>query len=272
MGGFRNLQDKVVIVTGASMGIGKEIALAFAAHGARVVLAARQSQPLQAVADEITRAGGTALAFPTDVTDRGAVDTLIAATVKRWNRVDILINNAGVGLYARLKEMPEAALRTTFDVNLFGPLHCIQAVYPQMRIQGGGQIINVSSIIGLRSVPNVSGYCMSKFALNALTDALRLEARADNIEVLNVYPGLTATDFRKNQKIVGTYDPHPTTFRQAPEAVAKAVVSASRSGRRDTFPNRAGKVLYLLHKFAPRLVDRMLWLGLRRQSQPAKSV
>ena len=195
--------DKVVIVTGASMGIGAATAKRFAGLGAKVVLAARKRDLLEVVATDIEARGGQALVVGCDMTDTAQIDNLVAETIVQFGRIDILVNNAGRGLNVAVKDMPINKLRDLFEVNLFGPLHAIRAVYPQMQKQGGGQIINVSSIIGYRSIPTISGYCMTKFALNALSEAARLELKSDNIDVLSVCPALTHTDFQKNTTMIG---------------------------------------------------------------------
>jgi short-subunit dehydrogenase len=260
----QKLKDRVVIVTGASMGIGRETALLFAQHGAKVTLAARSHRLLEEVSSEIARIGSEALVTAADITKRAEVDEMVAATMQKWGRIDILINNAGYGVLGPLVETPEDELRRLFDVNVFGSINCIQAVYPQMKKQQRGQIINVSSIVGLRSIPTVTAYSMTKFALNALSDGLRVEAKSDHIQVLSIYPGSTESQFHKNQKIIGNRPQHPKWFAKSAAQVASSILDASLKGRRDTVLTWSARGMALVNFFAPGMMDRILHSGFRK--------
>ncbi len=187
------MTGRVYIITGASSGIGKALAVAAAAAGESVVLAARNPTTLQAAADEAAAAGGATLAVPTDVTERAQVEALVRAAADRFGRVDVLINNAGVATYGLAVESIVDDLRRVMEVNYFGALHCIQAVVPLMQQQGSGRIVNISGAGGKRALPLIGGYAASKFAISALTDALRVELASLGIGVTLVYPPLTKT-------------------------------------------------------------------------------
>ena len=163
MKGHVTLKDRVVIVTGASAGIGRETSRAFAREGARVALAARRADRLEALADEIRENDGEALAVPTDVGDPAQVEALVAKTLKRWGRLDILVNNAGFGHICRFEELTEEEIHWLVEVNLLGTLYGIQAALPIMQRQGSGHIITVSSIVGKRGTPRNSVYVATKF-------------------------------------------------------------------------------------------------------------
>ena len=184
-------QDKVVIVTGASSGIGLETALAFAREGARVVLAARTQIKLQAVVDAHPDLRERLHIIPADVTKEEDVRRLIATTITQLGRIDILINNAGIGMRASVAETPVDDARQLMEVNFSGPLRCIQAVLPQMRQQKSGQIVNIGSVLSAVVATRNGVYSASKFALLALTDTLRIELHGTGIEVISVLPAYT---------------------------------------------------------------------------------
>lgn len=175
--------DQVVLVTGASSGIGRETALLFARRGARVALAARRRDLLDEVAALIRGAGGTALVVPTDVTEKTAAQAAAARVRRAWGRIDVLVNNAGVLKPSLVASLRAADLEAMLRVNLFGALFMTQAVLPAMQRRGGGAIINVASLAGRRGVTPLGGYCATKFALVGLTEALRTEVDAARIHV-----------------------------------------------------------------------------------------
>ncbi len=250
------LKGKVAIVTGASSGIGEATARALAGRGAAVVLAARNEEKLEFLAREISAAGGRALAVRTDVADEASVRAMVERAAGEFGSVNILVNNAGLGLSGRVEELRADDLRYLFEVNLLGPLNCIQAALPHM--QRGGRIINVSSVVGKRAIPKVGGYCASKSALNLLSDALRVEVAERGISVTSIYPGTTRTSFRDNSRRTKDEERGWRPRGVTPERVAEKISDAAEKGGRDvyvTFPDRlfvAGTVL------APGLFDRVL--------------
>jgi NAD(P)-dependent dehydrogenase (short-subunit alcohol dehydrogenase family) len=183
-----------VLVTGASSGIGRATALAFAAAGANVVLVARRAQTLAKVAAEARAAGVDALAVSADVTDPAAVKACFRKAVARFKRIDVVVNNAGVLIPAPVTEMAPADLQRMLDVNLFGALHVMQAAVRQMRRQPeGGHIVNVASLAGRRGFSPLGGYSASKFALVGMTEALRTELAGGKVGVSLVLPGVVDT-------------------------------------------------------------------------------
>ncbi len=188
------MDGKVVVVTGASMGIGEEIARIFADHGGRVVLLSRDASRAEAARHRIGHTDRT-VALACDVTHREEVDRVLGLTLHHFDRVDVWVNNAGIGIRDSVAEMDMAACRALFETNFFGMIHCLQAVVPLMREGGGGTIINISSVAGHIPVPFMSPYCASKFALNSLGKGARLELKRDNINLLTVCPGYVSTEF-----------------------------------------------------------------------------
>ncbi|MCB0196335.1 MAG: SDR family oxidoreductase [Anaerolineae bacterium] len=192
-----DVQNKVVIITGASMGIGASMARVFAEAGAKLVLAARSADKLEAVAQSLPAQAET-LTVPTDVTDPAQVRALIDQAFEHFGRIDILINNAGRAVAGWIATVDPDNYRQIIELNLLGPLHGIQAVVPKMKEQGGGVIINVSSNVSKMAIPGIGTYASTKYALNGLSLTARNELAADNIRVVLFHPGMTATDFGKN--------------------------------------------------------------------------
>ncbi|MFW5875800.1 MAG: SDR family oxidoreductase [Myxococcota bacterium] len=189
------IEGKVAIVTGASSGIGQSTALALAERGAKVALGARRADRLEALASRVAKAGGKATVVPTDVTDRGQVRHLVEQTRSSFGSVDILINNAGLMPLSLMKNLHEDEWERMVDVNLKGALFCIGAVLPHMMEQGGGHIINVSSVAGRRVFPGGAVYCGTKHALTAISEGLRSElSPKKRIRVTCIEPGAVATE------------------------------------------------------------------------------
>jgi NAD(P)-dependent dehydrogenase (short-subunit alcohol dehydrogenase family) len=252
----RALKGKVAIVTGASSGIGEATARELAARGAFVVLASRAASKLEALRRGISASGGVALAVETDVSDRDSVGAMVRRTIEEFGALNVLVNNAGLGLSGRIAEVRTEDVRHVFEVNAIGPLNCIQSALPHMG--QGGRIINVSSVVGRRAIPKVGAYCASKFALNALSDALRVEVADRGVTVTSVYPGTTRTSFRENSRRTRDEKRGWRPKGVTPERVAKRIANAAERGPRDvyvTLPDRlfvAGVTLF------PGLADRML--------------
>ncbi|HEX5719515.1 MAG TPA: SDR family NAD(P)-dependent oxidoreductase [Thermoanaerobaculia bacterium] len=187
---MRRLQDKIAVIVGASQGIGRAIALAFAAEGARVVVAARRRDALQRVVDQIAAEGGEAELIKADVTDEVSVSLLFDEVSRRHPRLDVLVNNAGIGSPRQLvADTPTAQLDHVIDINLRGTFYCCRAGFRLMRARGGGTIINVSSLAGTRAWAGAGAYCASKYGVVGLTRALAHEGRTCGIRVSALCPG-----------------------------------------------------------------------------------
>jgi NAD(P)-dependent dehydrogenase (short-subunit alcohol dehydrogenase family) len=257
----QSLGGRVAVVTGASSGIGEATARELAARGASVVLASRAADRLGGLRREISASGGVALVVETDVSDRGSVEAMVRRAVAFFGSLDVLVNNAGLGLSGRISEVRAEDVRHVFEVNTVGPLNCIQAALPHMG--EGGRIVNVSSVVGKRAIPKVGAYCATKSALNALSDALRVELASKKITVTSVYPGTTRTSFRENSRRTKSEKRGWRPKGVTPDVVAKKIADAAESGPRDvyvTVPDRlfiAGVTLF------PGLADRVLRLWVR---------
>jgi short-subunit dehydrogenase len=254
----RDLKGQVAIVTGASSGIGRATAERFAAEGMRIVLGARRVERLAGVADGIQRMGGTARAMETDVTRPDQVGRLVEEAVTAFGRVDVLVNNAGLGYFGPVESTPASEARYLFDVNVMGTLYGIQAVVPVMRRQKRGHIINVASIVGKRATPGNGLYSATKFAQVALSESLRLEVRSAGIRVSIVCPVSTTTEFFE---VAGARSPMKFTAAGptfSPEQVAATIVQCVRRPRPEVMIYRPARFLVVLNALAPRLVDRIL--------------
>jgi short-subunit dehydrogenase len=252
----RRLKGKVAVVTGASSGIGEATARVLAGRGAAVVLAARNEEKIGSLAREIYAAGGRALAVRTDVAKESSVRTMVERAVGEFGHLDILVNNAGLGLSGRIEDLRAEDLRYLFEVNGVGPLLCIQAALRHMG--RGGRIINVSSVVGKRAIPKVGGYCATKFALNALSDALRVEIAGRGISVTSVYPGTTRTAFRENSRRTKDEERGWRPRGVTPERVAEKIVRSAEKGGRDVYVTVPDLIFVTAATLAPGLFDRVL--------------
>ncbi len=218
------LKNSVAIITGASKGIGRAVALALSKEGVNVVLAARNVELLSMVQKEIITAGGKAISIPTDVTSEYSVQNLIIESQKRFGNIDILINNAGVGIFSNVVDLTIQEYQTMMDVNLKGVFLCSKAVIPVMIKQKKGEIINIASLAGKNSFAGGAVYSATKWGLIGFSRSLMLEVREHNIRVVTISPGSVNTHFADKEK------DQPQIIQ--PEDVAETVLFAL------TMPNR----------------------------------
>lgn len=254
------LTDKTILITGASQGIGAATARAFADYPVRLALLARSEQRIATLAAELNqKPDAQALAVPVDVSNPEDVHRAITRIREEFGGVDILINNAGVGMSSPVGEIDFVKGKELFDTNFWGAIDVVQAVLPDMRAQKQGLIINISSIVGRRAMPGISIYCASKFALNAFSESIRVELRPDNIRVVSFYPGVTATHFGDNL-LTG-----PSTVQgkgrakvTSAEDVGRAIVKAAIKEPRDAYATLFDRVFVWASTLTPWLMDRML--------------
>jgi NAD(P)-dependent dehydrogenase (short-subunit alcohol dehydrogenase family) len=188
-------ENRVALVTGASSGIGRGIALRFGSRGMRVGLAARRDRRLKEVASQIEASGGKALALPGDVRDSAFAQRAVDSVVDAWGRIDILVNNAGIGHYALVEKLSDESVREQFEVNVFGPFYFTRAVVPHLKKQKSGQIVNIGSMAGLVGVARGTAYVATKWALRGMNECWREELYPDGIKVAYVAPGYVITEF-----------------------------------------------------------------------------
>ena len=253
-----------MLITGASEGIGAACVRAFRARGARLALNGRSAEKLARVA------GPQDLILAADVTRPDAAQSLIDRTVAHFGRIDIVINNAGHGIYWPIAASPEREIRAMFDLNFFAPLAISQAVIPVMRKHGSGSIVNIGSIAGNVALPWMPLYSTSKSALAALTASLRMELAPDGIHVMLVCPGYVLTRFHENS--FGMPPPPKVIagkrFAITPEQCAHAVVSGLERRARIVVTPRWSWFLIALHHLVPRAVESHL-MQLNHSSEAA---
>ncbi|MDJ0390776.1 SDR family oxidoreductase [Roseomonas sp. E05] len=220
--------EKVIVITGAGSGIGRATAKLLASRGARVVLGGRREAPLAAVAREVEQAGSQALYKPTDVTRRGDLEALIGLACDRLGRLDVLVNNAGIGPISRFDALKVADWDAMIDVNIKGVLYGIAAALPVFQRQGSGHIVNVISTAGLKIVPTMGVYAATKNAVRTITEALRQEA-GPGLRVTEISPGMVSTDFAASMTdaaVKAAIQKRSSAIAIPPEAIARGIAFA----------------------------------------------
>jgi short-subunit dehydrogenase len=255
----RNLSDSVVVITGASSGIGRATALALAEEGATVILAARRQEVLREVEHDCRIRGAKAMAVPTDVADEAQVQRLAERAIETFGRIDVWINNAAVSLFGRFEETPPELYERVLRINLFGYIHGARAVLPYLREQGQGLLINVASVVGYVGQPYTSAYCTSKFAIRGFSECLRQELLdAPGIQVCTVLPASIDTPLFQHAANYSGRAVKPMEPIYPASMVADAILRLIRRPRREVIVGPAGRMLAAAHAMAPGLAERMM--------------
>jgi short-subunit dehydrogenase len=275
----RPINEQVIVITGASSGIGRATALRFGKMGATVVLAARNVIGLEETAREIQSEGGQPHVVPTDVAEWPQVERLALHAVEMFGRIDTWVNNAGVAVYATAENTTVEETSRVLQVNFMGIVHGVKAVLPYMRQQGYGTIINLGSVESKRALPYHSAYTASKHAVKAYTDSLRMELQREKsgINVTLILPAGINTPFFNHARSKFGVKPMPVPPVYAPELVAEAIVTAAQHPQRDIYVGGAGMFLAILERISPALSDRVMTTGgtmfkLQKTNEPDNGV
>lgn len=279
---MNTLQTRVIIVTGASTGIGAATAELFAHKGWTVVLAARSQDILEKLAAKIAAAGGKALAIPTDVTVKSDIENLVQKTMAAFGRIDVLVNNAGVGISGTLDTVDLEKLRYVFELNVFAGLALLQAVVPVMKAQHDGVIVNVSSIVESTPVIYTAGYGASKAALSYFSQSAAIELASYGIDVIKFVPGNTETEFEHNKIPAGQFVSKDAMLKKvgafAPvtsEVAAQSLYNAVMKRRLVTYVTSQDRLLCTLMHVSPVTSVKLSKMAIRRymplEGVPAKT-
>jgi dehydrogenase/reductase SDR family protein 7B len=259
---LKYFSGKVVIITGASSGIGKACAFAFANAGAEVVLASRNADELKKVSEEISKLGSKSIYVSTDVSKENDCKNLIDETIKNFGRIDVLINCAGISMRALLKDVQLDVIRQVMEINFWGTVYCTKFALPNL-LQTKGSVVGVSSIAGKTGLPGRTGYSASKFAMEGFLQTVRIENLKKGLHVLVACPGFTASNIR-NAALNASGEkqgesPRNENKMMQPEVVAEKILQAVVKRKRDLVLTSEGKLTVLLSKFFPSLLDKMVY-------------
>ena len=267
---MQSFANKTVVLTGASDGIGAEIARQLAVEKPRLVLAARNEERLNEVAFRCRKSGAEVLVVPTDVADRSQCERLIGQATERFGGIDVLLNNAGVSMHAKFEEITElATFDTLMAVNFFGAMWCTHAALPALK-QSRGLVAAMSSLAGRTGVPGRTAYCASKFAMSGFFEALRIELADSGVGVTMLFPGVVAPQIRRNG-LDGTgaragRSGLDEKGAMSPERCAPLAIAGMRARKREVFMTAQGRLGIKLKAFAPQIIDRLAIKALAKDS------
>jgi short-subunit dehydrogenase len=257
------LNDQIVVITGASSGIGKALAIEFAGRGANLVLAARNYVALCELTETlINQHGIKAVAVQCDVAVEEDCDHLIKQSIMTFGKIDILINNAGISMRALFKDADLKVLKTLMDVNFWGTVYCTKYALPHI-LKTKGSIVGVSSIAGYKGLPGRTGYSASKFAMNGFLDALRIENLKTGVHVMTACPGFTASNIRNTALAKDGSQQGESTLEEGKmmtaEVVAKVIADGVENRSRTLIMTGQGKITVTLSKFFPAWLDKLVY-------------
>lgn len=262
------MKNKVVIITGGSSGIGKALAFAFGREGAKIVISGRNLDKLHQVSQALSLQSIDNLTFMGDVSQEADCQRMIEETIKRFERIDVLINNAGITMRAMFEEADTAVIRKVMDTNFFGMVYSTKYALPYLK-ETKGSIIGISSIAGYRGLPVRTGYSASKFAMNGFLEALRTELLHTGVHVLTACPGFTTSNIRvaaigKNGQVTGESVRDEENMMTA-EAVANRIVIAVKNRKRQLLLTTQGWLTVLVNRWFPKLMDRIVYNTLAKE-------
>jgi short-subunit dehydrogenase len=256
------MKDKVVIITGASSGIGKALAYEMASQGARVVIAARTADALNAIEKDLSSKDNSVMAVTADVSREEDCRNLINATVEKFGRIDVLVNNAGISMRAVFAETDIAVIARLMDINFWGTVYCTKFALPFL-LQSRGSVVGVSSIAGFKGLPGRTGYSASKFAIHGFLETLRIENLKTGLHVMIACPGFTSSNIRKTALAAdGSQQgesPRDEASMMPAEEVAKRIARGVIDRKKILIMTTQGKMTVLLNKFFPFFMDKLVF-------------
>lgn len=265
---MKTLANKVIVITGASSGIGEAMAREYAAQGASVVLGARHEDRLKSIAAEISASGGRAAYCGTDVTNPGQCARLIDTAVRTFGRIDVLICNAGLSMRAIFDDVELSVLHRLMDVNFWGTVNCCKYALPHLQ-RTKGSIVGISSVAGLHGLPGRTGYSASKYAMTGFLETLRIENLKKGLHVMVACPGFTASNVRFSALTAdGSQQgetPRDESKMMTAEQVARIVARGILRRRRLCLMEAEGRATHFFKKFAPGFLDRMFYMVMARE-------
>lgn len=256
------MKDKVVVITGASSGIGKALAYTFSRKGSSVFLGARNVEALKKITDEIVAEGGKAAFAPLDVTDEAACKNFILKAHDTFGKIDVLINNAGISMRALFADTTPDVLKKVMDVNFWGTVYCTKYALPFL-LETKGSVVAVSSVAGIKGLPGRTGYSASKFAIHGFMESLRIENLKTGLHVLMAYPGFTASNIRNTALTADGSQQGKSPLEEGKimpaEEVAEHIYRAVKKRKRSMVLTSEGKLTVLLSKFFTGFLDKLVY-------------
>lgn len=263
-------KNKVVIVTGASSGIGEAVAREFALNGSKVVLAARNEASLASITGELVSSGQEAIYVKTDVSVEEDCRNLIRITVENFGTIDILVNNAGISMRASFEDVEMKVLHRLMDVNFWGTVYCTKYALPYL-VKNQGSLVGVSSVAGFHGLPGRTGYSASKFAMHGFLETLRIENLNKGLHVMIIAPGFTATEIRKHALNADGSEQGKSPLNEGklttPEYVARWVLKGIRKKKRNKLLTWSGRLTALFQRIIPDFVDRAYYNEFAREPE-----
>lgn len=264
------MKNKTVIITGASSGIGKACALAFAGRGANIVISGRNSENLEMAATEIRKSGANVLAVAGDVSNENDCRLLVEKAMDKFGGIDVLINNAGISMRALFNDLEIDILKKIMDINFWGAVYCTKYALPHL-LKSKGSVVGISSIAGYNGLPGRSGYSASKFAMHGFLDSLRIENLKTGLHVLIVCPGYTASNIRNAALMadgsVQGESPRDEEKMMTAAEVAQEIVKAVEKRKRTLILTTQGKLAVWLNKFFPALADKLVFNAVAKEGE-----
>jgi short-subunit dehydrogenase len=256
------MKHKVVVITGASSGIGKALAFTFAEKGARVFIGARHSEKLEEIVEQIASQGGTAACQALDVTQESDCKKFILAAQKTYGQIDVLINNAGISMRALFNDTSPDVLKRVMAVNFWGTVYCTKYALPFL-LETRGSVVGVSSVAGIKGLPGRTGYSASKFAMHGFLESLRIENLKTGLHVLMAYPGFTASNIRNTALVADGSQQGKSPLEEGKimpaEEVAQHIYKAVKKRKRSMVLTAEGKLTVFLSKFFSGFLDKLVY-------------